>query len=101
MKPLKQSNESWIVEFDRLFADTQFGPSNHIHYFNEAGIYPKVKDFIQSEIDKARSEERSTFITRLRRIIPDIPITKGLADGMKIRNKLNALISELSITKSK
>ena len=54
--------EEWEDGFDRRFANIQFGPSNNVHYFDEAGIYPKVKNFIRQLLEK---ENHKVFEMRM------------------------------------
>ena len=56
---------------------------------HEAGL--QDGGYLCEEALRIRNEK---WKTGLRRIIPNIPITKGLADGGKIRKDLNNLLEE-------
>lgn len=54
----------------------------NVHF--DTAFLDEMFEWYMSKFDKLK--------TGIRRIIPTIPITKGLADGAKIRKQLNSLI---------
>ncbi len=55
----------------------------------------KIAQFMVLFIDQLITQTKQETATKLRRIIAGIPITKGLADGGKIRKKLTGLVNSL------